>query len=110
VGAGKEGRGGFGRRSRSLRERVGDGGKRWDRQEGPGCSEGRGAMRGRVSGPCAGLVTPSREGGAGGSRPGRLGCWRWAASGKRKQAGLGCFWDWVGLPLGFGLAGLGLVF
>ena len=40
---------------------------------------------------------------------GRLGCWRWAASGKRKQAGLGCFWDWVGLPLGFGLAGLGLV-
>ena len=47
VGAGKESRGGFGRRSRSLRGREGDGGERWNRQAGPDCSEGRGATRKR---------------------------------------------------------------
>ena len=70
---------------------------------------------GRVAGPRWGagcgalgcwlrLAGPQRRSGPNQGRRG------WAASGKKKQAGLGCFWDWVGLPLGFGLAGLGLVF
>jgi len=97
-----------GRRLRGEEERKGEEGAavwaRFARERGAAGALGE-RGRARLAGPasCAALGQAGPRWLAGprrrsGPNQGRRG---WAASGKKKQAGLGCFWDWVGLPFGF---------